>query len=191
MTIEPGLFPSTEPTDVMLDLETLGVKPFSAILSIGACALRLDDNEPVTDLFYQPITLQSCLDVGLRVDADTVEWWMKQSEDARAVFFDDGTRCPLPSALDRFTDWLNSRPLQIWGNPVAFDGGLLQNAYKACSKETPWLFRQERDYATIRRLPGAKDLEVVRIGTFHNAMHDAITQAMHLRKINVLLQLQL
>ena len=36
-----------EPTDVMVDLETLGTKPFSPILSIGACAFRMDDAVPL------------------------------------------------------------------------------------------------------------------------------------------------
>lgn len=181
-----------EPTDVMLDLETLGRRPFSAILSIGACALRLDDStEPtVRDVFYQPIELQSCIDAGLRIEGETLEWWMGQTPDAVKVFT-DSTRVKLPLALDAFTDWLQSRPLKLWGNSAKFDLGILESAYFALGKTVPWGFRDERCYRTVKELPGAKAISLERVGTYHNALDDAISQALHLRAINRLLQLHL
>ena len=190
--VTPIAVPFIEPNHAMLDLETLGKRPYCALLSIGACAMRLDRDEPITDLFYQPITLESCFEVGLKADASTIQWWMTNehvTQEARDNAFQPGL--PLPEALDAFTDWLQSRPLQLWGNSARFDLGILEAAYLVCGKEPPWDFRLERCYRTIKNLPGAAGVEFVRVGTYHNAVHDAVSQAIHLRQINMQLQLQL
>lgn len=65
---------------IMIDLETMGTRPGSAILSIGACSFDPNwlggsdsDHEPgeARRTFYQNITLASCLDAGLTIDAAT------------------------------------------------------------------------------------------------------------------------
>jgi hypothetical protein len=177
-----GVVLIVEPTDCMLDLETLGTAPFSPILSIGACAFKPDQVAPINDAFYQAITLESCLDVGLRPSADTILWWMDQAAEARGVF-SDPLAVKLPLALDAFTDWLNSRPLKMWGNSARFDLGLLEAAYKACGKVAPWEFYNERDYRTLKKLTGADGIPLHRVGTHHNAVDDAISQAYHLMAI--------
>lgn len=180
----------TEPTHAMVDLETMGTAPYAPLVAIGACAFRLDDGEPIDDVFYQAIKLDSCLELGMRPSGGTIEWWMKQSPEARAVF-DDPDAVTLPMALDAFTDWLQSRPLKLWGNSARFDMGLLEAAYKVCNKVVPWQFWNECCYRTIKNLPAAKAVTLQRVGTYHNALDDAISQALHLRAINQQLQLQL
>lgn len=172
-----------EPTECMVDLETLGTQPFSPILSIGACAFRLDEDGPIADVFYQAVDLESCLELGMRPSGGTVKWWMQQDEAARARAFHDPEQVKLPLALDAFTDWLNSRPLNLWGNSARFDLGLLEAAYKLCNKEVPWQFWNESCYRTVKKLPGAKGVPLVRYGTHHNALDDAISQAVHLRQL--------
>lgn len=166
---------------VMLDIETMGTDPFAPVIAIGACRFEMDDS-PIEDTFYQAITLESCLEVGLRASASTTVWWMGQSEQARAVFT-DADAVKLPHALDAFTDFLNSRPDDLWGNSARFDIGLLEACYKACGKEVPWMHWSERCYRTLKNLPGAKDVKLVRQGTYHHALDDAISQANHLRNI--------
>ena len=170
---------------VMVDLETLGTEPFSPILSIGACRFQLTPNigEPgVADVFYQPITLESCFDVGLKPSASTTLWWMQQSKEAQKVFTDPAA-IALPEALDRFTDFLNSRPDEMWGNSARFDFGLLSAAYRACGKEIPWEHWRERCYRTMKTLPMVQHIKLERFGTYHNALDDALSQARHLRAI--------
>jgi DNA polymerase III epsilon subunit-like protein len=183
--------PLNEPNHAVVDLETLGTDPYAPILAIGACAFRVDDNVPITDAFYQAVALDSCLQLGLRPSASTIQWWMDQAEGARKAAFNDPQAVTLPLALDAFTDWLNSRPLKLWGNSARFDLGLLEAAYKACGKEVPWHFRDERCYRTIKTLPGARVIELERFGTHHNALDDALSQALHLRAISQQLHLQM
>lgn len=184
---------SGEPDHGMIDLETLGTKSFSPITAIGAVAFRMDDSEMV-DFFYQSITIDSNFEVGLRPDPDTLKWWLtdpKVTQQARDQTFNNPQACPLPQALDLFTNWLNSRPLQLWGNSARFDLGLLENAYKACGKNAPWAFKLERCYRTIKSLPDAQAITIPTVGTHHNALDDAVAQALHLRLINRMLNLHL
>src|SRR5574337_453612 len=109
--------------DIMIDLETMGTEPFAPVIAIGAVRFDASDaaslrssKEPGT--FYQSITLESCLSVGLKPSASTIKWWLTNPEitpEARALFTDP-TAVPLPNALDAFTDWYNSSEDTVWGN---------------------------------------------------------------------------
>ena len=68
-------------TKVMADIETMGVTPGSAIVSLGAVKFDLTG---IQDKFYRRICLKSNLGMGLTIDPDTLSWWMKQSDGARA-----------------------------------------------------------------------------------------------------------
>lgn len=175
--------PPEEAVEIMVDLETMGTDPYSPIVSIGAVRF-IAGPMAAMEPFYQPVTLESCMSLGLKPSASTILWWLDKARDgeARAVFTDKRA-VTLPLALDAFTDWLNSRPDYLWGNSAAFDLGLLKDAYKACGKEVPWAFYRERCYRTLKGLPLAKDVALKRRGTHHNALDDAITQAHHCRDI--------
>jgi hypothetical protein len=208
LTTAPTLPP--EPMNAMVDIETLGRRPFCPVLAIGACVFRLsndgvvgDPNLPasvITDVFYQAIDLESCLQVGLKIDADTLKWWLvgdkenpenSPTDAARQQTFADPAAVSLPLALDAFTTWINSRPLRLWGNSARFDLGIIEAAYVACGKVMPWEFYNERCYRTIKNLQEAREVKLVRFGTHHNALDDAISQALHLKAINERLHLQL
>lgn len=179
--------PPEQGVEVMIDLETMGTDPFSPILAIGAVRFIADETTYPMPPFYQAITLESCLEVGLRSKADTILWWMKQSSEAKRVF-EDPQAVSLPLALDAFTDWWGARPDRPWGNSASFDLGLLRDAYKACGKTAPWLqssygFASERCYRTLKSLPGMEAFKLQRKGTHHNALDDAISQAHHCRNM--------
>ena len=157
---------------VMVDIETLGIEPGAAILSIGACRFDTTAGKP-EDTFEASISLSSCHAAGLSIDPETLEWWLGQGESARSVLTggDD-----LEAALERFTEWYeNAAPDEIWANSPSFDCEHLEHAYSAVGLTVPWEFYEERDVRTIRNLPGAVELE--RSGTEHDALDDAIHQA--------------
>lgn len=176
--------------DIMLDLETMGTDPYSPVVAIGA--VRFDARNPTSaqtleaaDTFYQVITLESCMEANLKPSASTVKWWLTDpsvTPEARAIFADPAA-VPLASALDAFTDWLNSAPDTLWGNSAEFDCGLLRGCYKALGKEVPWMHYLQGCYRTVKNLPAAKDIKLVRVGTHHNAVDDALSQAEHLCRI--------
>lgn len=136
-------------TDVMLDLETLGNKSNSAILSVGAVEFNLKTGETGHE-FYQVIDLQSCLDLGLTVEASTIYWWLQQSQQARDAICHEPKHLSL--VVHEFNKWMQDciEKVNIWGNAARFDIGKLEDAYIACGwKKNPWYFRSERDVRTL------------------------------------------
>lgn len=155
-------------TNVMVDLETLGREAGAAILSIGAVTF---DREGVHDTFYRNIDLETCEQAGLTVETSTLAWWLDQGEEAQDVLRGGGD---LDDALNDFADFYDDAE-EIWANSPSFDCEILGHAYDALGIEQPWGFREERDYRTLRELPGA--VWVDRQGTHHNALDDAKHQA--------------
>lgn len=178
--------PLPEIEHAMCDLETLGTDPGCPIISIGVYGFHM--HADVSERFYMAVDLASCFEVGLRPNADTICWWMKQADAARAVF-QDPQKVHIAVALDMLTLWVNSRPLTFWGNGARFDMGILEAAYKACGKQIPWKFWTEGCYRTMKNAPAAKSTKLVRVGTYHNALDDAVSQALHLRELNKVLNL--
>lgn len=165
-------------TNVMLDLETTGVKPGSKVLSIGAVTFS---PQGLGAEFYVAITRASQDQYGLKEDAATMVWWSRQSEDAKKVLTDPAA-VPLAVALNSFTAWLdnNAAPSgfrEVWGNGAAFDNVLLPAAYNAVGLQAPWQFWNDRCYRTIKALSPIVAEKLV--GTAHNALDDARWQARH------------
>lgn len=161
---------------IMLDLETMGNGPQAAIIAIGAVAFDLSG---IKDRFYTQVSLESSISAGLIADPSTIMWWMQQSDEARAAFKDNDKALALGGALVQFAEWLRAAGgEQVWGNGASFDNAILSNAYRATGSEQPWKFWNDRCYRTFKSLLNAVPMQ--RVGTHHNALHDAESQAQHL-----------
>jgi DNA polymerase III epsilon subunit-like protein len=152
----------------MVDIETLGIEPGAVILSLGA--VRFDDAE-ILDEFERNISLESCQEVGMEIDADTLEWWLGQDGDVQHVL--TGGK-PLDQVLYEFNDWYGDAD-EIWAFSPSFDCAHLADAYDRVGRSEPWSYRDERDCRTLVELPGAVDLE--QHGNEHDALDDAKYQA--------------
>lgn len=153
---------------VMLDLETLGTEPGCVVLSIGAVRF---DTGALGDTFYHSVDRQSCEDVGLDVDDETLEWWQERDEEVQDVLTGGA---PLAEVLDAFTDWYGNAD-EIWANAPTFDCRILGDAYDAIDEDTPWHYAEERCHRTIDALP--VDVDVEFRGDLHHALDDAMHQA--------------
>ncbi len=158
----------------MIDLETMGTVSNSAIVSIGAVKFT----NKILDSFYCNVDLQSCIDVGLKCDGDTILWWLKQSKQARfSLSINPNT---LQEALVSLSNWMG-QCYEVWGNGATFDNVILSNAYFAVGLPQPWHWTKDRCYRTVRNLH--PNITHTRKGVYHNALDDAIYQAEHLIKI--------
>ena len=160
----------------MLDLETLGNKPGSVIVAIGA--VKFNGGE-ITSSFYERVDPESCVAAGLQMDSSTVMWWLQQSEQARLEITKPGKS--LKETLSAFASWIASGDAEVWGNGAAFDNVVLAAAYDRAGIERPWKFWNDRCYRTMRSLHPEVPME--RAGTHHNALDDAESQARHLMAI--------
>jgi hypothetical protein len=159
--------------NIMLDLETLGNRPGAMIMSVGAVKFG---GGTITDEFYQRVDAKSCTALGLVMDTDTVLWWMRQKDEARAELNKPGN--PLMQVLVDLMGWMHGDEVLLWGNGASFDNVLLGSAYDACRLPRPWKYYNDRCFRTIKALHPQLPME--RQGTHHNALEDAKAQALHL-----------
>lgn len=182
--------------NIMLDIETLGTDSSSVITSIGAVKF---DNEGVDEdnAFFTNVSIQSCLDAGMTVSGETIQWWLTQEGEARKDMF---TSYPyhIKDGLMSFGIWATRdskiEDNRVWGNGSTFDNVIISNAYKAIKKHgstisQPWTYRGDRCYRTLCSL--CPEIKMERVGTYHNAKDDAVSQARHLIKIAKRLNIEL
>ena len=120
----------------------------------------------------------------LAQEPDTVAWWERQSHEAREVLrhaVDPKRSVPLPLALEKFNEYVvkgaSRREVAVWGNGSDFDNAILAVAFKMAEVKPGWEFWNNRCYRTLKNLlPGPK---LERVGTYHNALDDARSQALH------------
>jgi exodeoxyribonuclease VIII len=165
----------------MIDLETMGLRPNAAIVSIGAVHF---DSRDLRSEFYTAVSLQSCLDHGLTTDQSTIDWWAKQSVEARMAWQTEHAPS-LTDALTGLTQWLRKigtdKEICPWGNGADFDLVLLGSAHRALGVDPLWKYYNHHCYRTMKNMFTAA--EYPRMGTHHNALDDAIHQASHLQRI--------
>lgn len=169
--------------DVMIDLETMGNGPDAAIIAIGAVEFD-PDAQLIGERLDLLIDLASAVAAGGAMDAATVLWWMRQDDLARSDVT-DGPHDQIGAALIQFSKWLAQRApqndLRIWGNGSDFDNVILASAYRRLSLPLPWRFWGNRCYRTLKAM--RPDIPFEHVGTRHNAIDDAESQARHLMGI--------
>ena len=154
---------------VMLDLETMGTQAGSAIVQIGAVAFGLDGIKETIEI---NVSLTSCVQSGLTMDAHTVLWWMEQDRNLCKQWQQNAVS--LPDALKLFSWWLGASRVSVWGNAASFDNVLLRAAYEVSGITCPWPYWDDRCFRTAKAL---FNLPAVASERKHSALSDAISQA--------------
>lgn len=155
----------------MLDLETWGNLPGCVFVSLGAVEFNRKTGQ-TGRTFYRTIDAQTALDAGLFVQADTINWWLRQSDAARAAILKDNL--PLQQVLEEFTAWFD-KSQTIWGNGLGFDVSILKMGYNAIKQKHPWKFDAERDVRTIV----AEYPSIKKETKFNGVRHDPIADDFH------------
>jgi hypothetical protein len=175
--------------NVMLDLETISNGPNAAIISIGAVMFDPSTGNLGAE-FYTTINIEDAMKYG-QADGSTIAWWMRQSDEARAVF-NDGDSTTLEMALIEFSEWISQidsfKSINVWGNGCSFDNVILSNAYNKVGMKQPWPFWGDRDVRTIvdlgRKIKGIDPKKNMQLdGVAHNALDDAKFQAKYVSEI--------
>lgn len=164
--------------NIMVDIETLGTRSTSVILSIGAVAF---DDTALGNTYHTRIDIDSCLAAGLTVDGRTIQWWMEQPDNARQLF--QRAAEPLKHALLDFTHAFDWDDTLVWCNGMNFDLPILENAFNAVGVAVPWKYYNGRDYRTVKGMFPKELVNRVRIEPTveHDALEDARAQALTLQ----------
>lgn len=170
--------------NIMMDIETTGVRPGCRVLSIGL--VEFDEKGTIDSLLVHPKLSDQ---VGVD-DGKTMGWWDTQSAEAKSVFADNhilGESVEyvykriktfiddLVDARKSLSQGLEKVDVCIWGNGATFDNSIVQHMFYAKGLPIPWNTFGDRCYRTAINMLGRPSLQ--RQGVHHNALDDAMYQA--------------
>ncbi|HHE8443898.1 TPA: 3'-5' exoribonuclease [Citrobacter braakii] len=170
-------------THLMVDMETMGNGPDAPIVSIGAVFFDPSTGNTGAE-FYRVVSLESSMSFGMKPDASTIQWWLKQSSEARSAILVDEAM-GLRESLELLADFIaenaasGSHTVQLWGNGCSFDNVILRRAYVLT--ETPFAvpFWNDRDVRTMVELGKSVGINPRYDIPFEGDMHNALSDARH------------
>ncbi|WP_218072954.1 exonuclease [Escherichia coli] len=168
---------------LMIDLETMGTNTNAPIVVIGAVFFDPQTGE-IGPVFYIVISLTDAMNTGAVPDGGTIEWWLKQSSEARAAILTDQVK--LKDALSQFQEFINEysdeKFVQVWGNGATFDNAILRTSYERLDIPCPWRYHNDRDVRTIVELGKTIDFDARTVIPFEGVRHNALDDARHQAK---------
>lgn len=170
-------------THLMVDMETMGNSPDAPIVSIGAVFFDPSTGNTGAE-FYRVVSLESSMSFGMKPDASTIQWWLKQSSEARSAILVDEA-LGLRETLELLANFIaenaanGSHTVQLWGNGCSFDNVILRRAYTLT--ETPFAvpFWNDRDVRTMVELGKSVGINPRFDIPFEGDMHNALSDARH------------
>lgn len=168
--------------DLMIDLETMGNNPNAPIVAIGAVFFDPATGESGPE-FYAAVSLKSSMECGAVPDAETIDWWLGQSQEARDAIRLKGAEQlrvvlgDLAGFIQRHAD--NPRYMKVWGNGASFDNVILRSAYQAVGYQVPWPFWNDADVRTMVSLGRLLGFDPKRDMPFDGVAHNALADARH------------
>jgi hypothetical protein len=163
-------------THGMIDLETLGVDPDTAIMTLGAVKFDPYTNaEPHSELYMRLDVEEQTETYNRTINDDTLAWWASQSQAIQDEAFGDHDRV----TVDEFTNALNRWCVgldQIWCQGPTFDFVILTDFYRMAGKPCPWNYWQIRDSRTLFALMPVDPRKSIQ-EELHNALADSYYQA--------------
>ncbi|MDM2839404.1 3'-5' exoribonuclease [Citrobacter sp. Cpo086] len=170
-------------THLMVDMETMGNSPDAPIVSIGAVFFDPSTGNTGAE-FYQVVSLESSMSFGMKPDASTIQWWLKQSSEARSAILVDEAM-GLLETLELLADFIaenaanGSHTVQVWGNGCSFDNVILRRAYTLTDTPFAVPFRNDRDVRTMVELGKSVGINPRFDIPFEGDMHNALSDARH------------
>lgn len=170
-------------THLMVDMETMGNGPDAPIVSIGAVFFDPSTGNTGAE-FYRVVSLESSMSFGMKPDALTIQWWLKQSSEARSAILVDEAM-GLRESLELLADFIaenaanGSHTVQLWGNGCSFDNVILRRAYALTDTPFAVPFWNDRDVRTMVELGKSVGINPRYDIPFEGDMHNALSDARH------------
>ncbi|MCH2697014.1 exonuclease [Citrobacter portucalensis] len=170
-------------THLMVDMETMGNSPDAPIVSIGAVFFDPSTGNTGAE-FYRVVSLESSMSFGMKPDASTIQWWLKQSPEARSTILVDEAM-GLLETLELLADFIaenaanGSHTVQLWGNGCSFDNVILRRAYALTDTPFAVPFWNDRDVRTMVELGKSVGINPRYDIPFEGDMHNALSDARH------------
>ena len=175
------------PTHATIDIETLGTKPDTTVLTIGAVKFNpFTKEEPYADL-YLKVDADQQIEAGRSIDEDTLTWWTKQPQEIQDEAFLSTERVSVEDTLAQLNKYLVGVD-KIWCQGPVFDICILENLYRQYDKHFNWVFWNIRDSRTLFGLMPEDPRKKYKFAA-HNALEDCRIQSKCIQEVYSELQL--
>lgn len=161
---------------LMLDIETLDIKPSAVILVVAAVFFDPQTGQLGAE-FENAVSSQKD-QPGRTISLDTVAWWAKQSDEARKLAF-GGTESlkRTLTSLSRFIHMNSTDQVKVWGKE--FDCTILEHAFQQLDMPCPWKFWDTQDVRTVITLAELLGFNPKKERAFEGTPHRALDDAKH------------
>ena len=163
-------------TDVMIDLETTGIRPDrTAIIQMAAIKFNLAERTVDNNFFDKALWIPK----GRFWEESTRMWWSQQKANVLPEIMQ---RMEEPRAvLQSFVEWAGPRnELRFWSKPTHFDFVFLAGYLDDFDLVNPFDFREATDMRSYLRGLCApepfSEIQVPFVGDAHNALYDTLHQ---------------
>ena len=162
----------------MIDMETMAV---------STNAVKFDPfGNGHKDSIYFKIDLDDQDALGREIDPNTLDWWAKQDPAIMEEAFSVDGRIPLAEAMERFHKFAWGCEA-FWSHGATFDLVIIENVLRQLNRPLPWNYWQLRDTRTLFDLGVDPDMPQ---GSKHDALQDAIRQAIGVQTVYTKLKIQ-
>lgn len=180
-------------THIIIDFETLGINPDSAVLSFACVPFTFEEPktfaEYVESGFYVKFDIPHQMKLGRKIDQNTVNWWKKQGADAKKILFPSDYDYLLLDGMNSFIRFVrssgyNKKKSYAWSRGQDFDFPILESILEQVNLDSPfnnWKYRDIRTYIDV--LSGSDDGQyTLKTGTpegfvKHDCLHDCAYDA--------------
>ncbi len=174
------------PLHVMVDIETFSTNPKAVVTQIAMVPFTKDEVFHTKALNVY-VEIQPQLDVGREVNANTLLFWLEQSEHARTELADGLKRYSVSprDAMTKVFTWpslmleTNWKSIAgVWSKSPQFDITILESLFRDFGREAPWTkkFRTVRDVRAYADFLPADHKSADLTGFEHEAVYDCLKQ---------------
>lgn len=173
-------------THLMLDIETLGVRPSARVIEIGWATF---------DPFGNGVLKSGsvAVDVGSQaygtIDAGTVDFWLKQPDGSRLALA-KAKKVSIREAIELLDKELSpwGQFTGVWSHGPAFDVTILQGHYDRLGRGMPWSYKAVRDTRTLAEacklvLGHVPEYPRIAEGADHTGEADSVNQAVWVQRM--------
>lgn len=143
------------PTHFSYDIEFLDASSTGVVLTLGIVAIQ---GRVLADRVHFRFNIGEQLRRGRTVDAETLAWWVRQSEEARQAAF-HGPRDWVGAGLSDAASWAEARGADgdsTWWSKGFIDAVMLESLAKWADAEPLFPWRSARDLRGLQRVAGVE-----------------------------------
>lgn len=131
---------------LMIDIETLSLRPDAFVTQVGYCINNLDTGEYLVEPFNLWVSEEG--QEHRHKDINTIAWWVKQDPAiAREVFDPNVPKIHHARLFDMLREDVVAYEVdEVWASPAMFDLPILTSLWDG---RKPWGYKQERCLMTI------------------------------------------